>query len=604
MDTIKQIINKAKIESVGDYFPLFRQIKERIAKGNIKEAKKIKIALLSSSTIKGIREVLIVECLRNGILPEVYLGEYNNYAQEILDEDSSLYNFNPDLVIVFIDTKSLLGNSFFLPYEISSEERQKNMEGKLVELKSLIQILSERTSAKILLHNFEVPTYSPLGILENKQKFGFRESIEWFNKKLADGFIENEKVFIFDYESFCEKIGKDNLFDLKMYYLADIKIDLQYLPDLVGEYMAHIKPLLFLTRKCLVLDLDNTLWGGIVGEDGFENIKLGPTPEGRPFTEFQYYILGLFNSGVILAINSNNNPEDATKVFREHPYMALKEKHFASLQINWNDKVSNMKEIAKQLNIGLDSMVFIDDNQANREIVKQALPEVLVVDLPNDPALYVKTLIGINDFNTLEITEEDKKRGEIYSVQRQREEFKKKTIDITEYLKNLETVVKIEKINDFIIPRVAQLTQKTNQFNATTRRYFTDDINNFLKSGRYSIIAANVKDKFGENGITGLAIIEKFPDSWRIDTFLLSCRVIGRAIEKVILAYISEKAKEEGAKRLAGEFIPTVKNTPVKDFYRDNGFKLTEEKEGFQKWELNLENSKPEYPEFIKIMKN
>ncbi|MFA5878076.1 MAG: HAD-IIIC family phosphatase [Candidatus Staskawiczbacteria bacterium] len=599
MNTIKQIIDKAKTESVGDYFWLFKEI-EKMDKDAMK---KVKIALLSSFTTKGIKEVLTVECLKNGIFPEVYLGGYNNYAQEILNEDSSLYNFNPDLVIIFVDIQALFMDAYFLMPGFSEEKRKELISEQFKKMKSLIETLSERTSAKILLHNFAVPTYSPLGILENKQNFGFIESIKWLNKRLEE-LSEKLKVFIFDYELFCSKIGKNNLFDSRMYYLADMKIDLKYLPDLVDEYLAYIKPLLFLTRKCLVLDLDNTLWGGIVGEDGFENIKLGPTPEGRSFLEFQYYISGLSDSGVILAINSNNNLEDAMRVINEHPDMFLKEKRFASIKINWNDKVSNMKEIARELNIGLDSMVFIDDNQANREIIKQALPEVLVVDLPNDSAFYVKTLIEINDFNTLEITEEDKKRGETYSTQRQREEFKKKATNITEYLKNLETVVKIEKINDFIIPRIAQLTQKTNQFNATTRRYFVDDINNFLKSGRYSIIATNVKDKFGDNGTTGLVIIEKLPESWRIDTFLLSCRVIGRAIEKIMLAHIIEKAKGAGTKKLVGEFIATAKNTPAKDFYRDNGFKLTEEKEGFQKWEFNLENSEPQYPEFIKIIEN
>ena len=584
----------------------------------IENPKKIKIAILSSSTIKGMKKVLTEECSISGILPEIYIGEYNNYAQEIIKEDSALYKFFPDIVIVFVDTQALFGDAYFHlqdEKQFSGEARRELIETQFEKINSLIKTLSERTSAKTVFHNFEVPYYSPLGILENKQEFGFQESIEELNKKLRDKFKIDKKVFIFDYNSFCSKIGKNQLRDEKMYYLADMKIDLKHLPDLAREYLSYIKSFLFLTKKCLVLDLDNTLWGGIVGEDGFENIKLGPTPEGRPFMEFQQYILNLFHSGVILAINSNNNYEDAIKVINEHPYMRLREGHFASIQINWNDKISNMREIAKQLNIGLDSLVFIDDSRVNGEIIEQSLPEVLVVHLPKDTALYRKTLIGINDFNTLEITEEDKKRGEMYIAQKERKEFQETSGNIDEYLKKLNTVVTLEKANDFTIPRIAQLTQKTNQFNMTAKIYFEENIKGFLKSNNYFIISAQVEDKFGDNGITGVAIIKKDLKQWEIDTFLLSCRVIGRAIEKVMLACIVGEAKKEGVETLVGRFISTAKNAPARDFYKNNGFesleagkaKVSDRKEIFQgqsqRWGLDIKNIQISYPEFIKVLK-
>ncbi len=602
MGKIKELINKADLKTIGDYFSLFKKIKNIKEEEELEGIKKIKIAFLSSFTIKGIEEVLTVKCLKSGILPEVYLGGYNQYAQEIIKEDSLLYNFFPNLIIILIDTQALFGENYFLFHQFSDKEKKDFIGEKFNEINSLLVALSEKTSAKIIFHNFDIPYFSPLGILENKQVFGFKEALEELNKRLRDEFKENKKVFIFDYNSFCAKIGKNQLFDERMYYLADIKINLQYLPELVNEYLAYIKPLLSLSRKCLVLDLDNTLWGGIIGEDGFENIKLGPTIEGRPFLEFQKHILNLYHRGVILAVNSNNNIEDAMKVFREHPYMALKEKYFASLQINWNDKIFNIKEISKQLNIGLDSLVFIDDSKANREIIRKALPEVLVIDLPDDPALYVKTLTEINDFNTLEFTKEDKKRGELYNTQKEREDLKKKTVNIEEYLKSLETEATIEEINNFTVPRIAQLTQKTNQFNLTTRRYFLEDINNFLKSNRHFIVAVSVKDKFGENGITGLAIVEKFLDFWRIDTFLLSCRIIGREIEKIILAYIIGQANKENSKKLIGEFISTSKNSPAKDFYKNNGFKFIKRDNETDIFEYDLTNEY-NYPDFIKIIK-
>ncbi len=605
-NNIKNIVDKIAVESIADYFSADKKIEQ--AKKNIPDGKRFKIAIFSSFTAKGVKEVLNVECFKLGIIPEFFVSDYKQYAQDILDKNSSFYSFKSDLAIVFIDTRSLLGENFFLPYQISDAKRKKDIEEKFVELKSLAQTILKRTSARIIFHNFETPLYSPLGILENKQKFGFCQAIEELNFKLRELFKNNSRVFLFDYNSFSSKIGKNRLSDPKMYYLADIKVNLEYLPVLAREYLSYIKAMLSLSRKCLVLDLDNTLWGGIVGEDGIEGIKLGPTPEGRPFLEFQKYILSLFNRGIILAINSSNNQNDVSKVLKEHPYMILKEKHFAAMQINWNNKISNMREIQKQLNIGLDSMVFIDDSKVNREMIKEAIPEVLVVDLPQDPSLYARSLMEINDFNTIGLTKEDKKRGRMYASQREREKFKEVATDIESYLKNLNTVVTFKKADSFTIPRIAQLTQKTNQFNMTTRRYIEEDIEKFLKSNDYLVISAKVEDKFGDNGIAAAAVVEKTPEiakkQWRIDTFLLSCRVIGRAIEKVMLNYIIEQAKKEGAEMLVGEFIATSKNDPAKDFYKNNGFNLAEEEKDFQKWHFAIGKKQAEYPEFIKVLKD
>ena len=360
--------------------------------------------------------------------------------------------------------------------------------------------------------------------------------------------------------------------------------------------------LMSISKKCLVLDLDNTLWGGIVGEDGVEGIKLGPMPEGRPFLEFQKYILSLFNKGVILAINSKNNYNDVLKVFNEHPYMILKEDHFASVQINWNDKISNMKTIAQELNIGLDSFVFFDDDKLNREMIKDSLPEIKVVDLPEDYSLYLKTIEELDDFNTFQLTEEDKKKGKMYADQRRRSDFIKSTQNATEYLKGLQMKVTIEEVNKFNVSRISQLTQKTNQFNMTTRRYLEEDIKNFALNRDFLIFSVTVEDKFGDNGITGAAIIEKCKNYFRIDTFLLSCRIIGRRIEEIMLVYILEKAKAEKVKTLLGEFIPTTKNIPAKEFFKENGFKLIKINGNIEIWEFPVET---EYksPEFIEVIK-
>lgn len=597
-----KIIPPKEASGIADYFSMYRNIEQEIEKLKSKNSKAIKIALLSSFTIKGIKEVLSVKCCRIGVAPEIYVSSYNQYPQDILNPESELYKFKPDLIIVFIDTISILGENYLLPYQISDGQRKEWEEFKLKEMTSLMQKIRESSSAKILLHNFEVPTYSPFGILENKQEFGFAESIEELNANLRDAFKSDSQVHILDYDLFCSNIGKQNIMDYKMYFLGDIKIDLQHIPDLCDKYMEYIKPLLSMSRKCIVLDLDNTLWGGIIGEDGISGINLGPNAEGKPFMEFQKYLLSLFNRGIILAVNSSNNLDDALKAFREHPYMILKEEHFAAMQINWSDKISNMKAIADEINIGMDSLVFIDDDKLNREIIRSALPEVLVVDMPEDPALYLKKLMGIGEFSTYSITDEDRKRGGMYAEQRKRKEFQRSASDLTEYLRNLSMTVTIEDANSFNIPRISQLTQKTNQFNMTTRRYAEEDVLKLSRSGKFLVLSANVEDKFGDNGITGVIIAEKGKDRWRIDTFLLSCRVIGRRVEQALLAHVIKSAINENASALSGEFIPTKKNAPAKDFYKNNGFRLAKKDPETEIWEYDLrEEYKP--PEFIKVVK-
>ncbi len=318
--------------------------------------------------------------------------------------------------------------------------------------------------------------------------------------------------------------------------MGDIRITFDYIPFLAYDFMGYVKPMLSLNRKCIVLDLDDTLWGGIVGEDGFDGIKLDQTSIGSAYVEFQKYLLSLWQHGVILAINSKNNFEDAIKVIKEHPEMVLREENFASMQINWNDKAQNLKTISKNLNIGLDSIVYFDDDPINQERIKQELPEVLTVKLPTDPSEYVNILKRLNDFNVLQQTEEDLNRGKMYTQQLQRKELEKSVTNLDDFLKQLDIKVVIKEANQFTIPRISQLTLKTNQFNLTTKRYQEEDIIKYCGNPNMKVGCAQIEDKFGDNGITNAFIIEKNPDVWVIDTFLLSCRVIGRGVEDAIIS--------------------------------------------------------------------
>ena len=320
--------------------------------------------------------------------------------------------------------------------------------------------------------------YSPYGIFEQKIEYGIQEMINDFNKKLSKAIRDEYSVYIFDFNGFITKYGETNVFDYRQYFFGDIKISLNYIPYFAEEIMSYIKSVLGLNKKCIVLDLDNTLWGGIVGEDGFEGIKLGDDPVGKAYVEFQHQILALHNRGIILAINSKNNFDDAIKVIKEHPNMVLREEHFASLKINWNDKLSNFHEISNELNIGLDSMVFFDDDPVNREYICRNIPEILVVDLPIDPSYYAALLPSMNDFNILKITEEDVNRGKMYLQQRQRTELQNTLENFDDFIKQLNMKIRIKQANDYTIPRISQLTLKTNQFNLTTKRYPEEDIRN------------------------------------------------------------------------------------------------------------------------------
>ena len=603
LEGVHDLLSKTKVHGVMDYISVARKLDEKTLYENAPQNRKIRIALLSSFTVGGLREALLVNCLREGVYPLIYLGNYNQYSQEILEPSSELYKFEPSLVILILDTRTVAGESYYQQNLENNEKESRDwINSTLSNISGLVAKIQENSKARILIHNFEVPTYSPLGIIDDRQTYSFRRSVEDLNAELTGAFRGDPRTFVLDYDLFASRVGKDNGTDYKMYYLGDFRISPKVIPGLSDQYIPYIRAILSMTKKCLVLDLDGVLWGGVVGEDGLEGIRLGPTPEGQPFLDLQKIILSLYHRGVILAINSANNLDDALEVFRKHPYMILKEDYFAAMEVNWNDKVSNMKAIAEQVEIGIDSLVFLDDNHVNREVVKQALPEVLTIDLPSDPSLYPKTLMDLRVFDSLQLTPEDKARGKMYAEQRKRQEFQRVAGDIGEYLKALQTVVTIEKANTFNIPRISQLTQKTNQFNVTTRRYLEDDIKRMAHSDNFLVLSLKVEDKFGDSGLTGVAIVEKGKEKWKIDSFLLSCRVLGRKVEDTLLTYIMEEATREGAQVLVGEFIPTKKNAPAKDFFAKHGFTLNSvAANGSESWVRDL-HELHEFPQFVKVV--
>ena len=587
-----------------NYWNAYRRIKKLdLSRLQVDEKKKVRIALLSSFTIDPLAIYLDIESRIAGLYPEIYVGPFNQYPQEILNDESKLYRFNPDLIIIAVHADAILEENFLPRFPTLSEDDKKNLQVEIVEyLSGLLSKLTSKTKALILLNNFVAPWFSPLGILDNKVNMGLREFFQKINQKLADLYRENKQVYVFDIDGLASMHGKIRSIDYEMYYRGAFFFSKSFLPVVAREYMGYVKALKNLTRKCIVLDLDNVLWGGILGEEGFHGIKLGGDPVGRAYVDFQRLLLSYYNRGILLAINSKNNLDEAMKVIQEHPNMVLREKNFAAIRINWRDKAENMLELSDELGIGLDSMVFVDDSPQERERMRQALPEVLVVDLPQSPFRYCQALQSLNDFNTLVLSEEDIRRGEMYYARRKRKQLMKTKKTLEEFLKSLNMTVEIKYANKYTIPRITSLINRTNQFNLTTRRYTQAEVEEMSNHpDKFQIYSLRVTDRFGDEGIVGVAIIRKEREKWIIDSFLMSCRVIGRKIETAFLAKIVEDAKKNGVLYLIGEHIPTKKNKPASSFYKDHGFEKIYEDKKISRWRLNLKESTIKMPEWVKM---
>jgi FkbH-like protein len=560
-----------------------------------KYEKKLRIAILGSFTLNGLAEVIQVKCSDIKVGCTVYVSNYNQYNQDILNDSSDLYKFSPNITFLILDTQSILGNLYYFPYSIDITQRKNYIEEKLNELKNLINIFVKRSNSKLIISNFVIPSYSPYGIYDSKMDYGIKEMITDLNSKLNDYIKNQNSVYCYDLNGFVTRYGQNNTFDYHKYFFGDIKIAFDYIPYLAHDLISYVKSITSINKKCIVLDLDHTLWGGIVGEDGFEGIKLGPTPPGNAYVEFQKRLLALHQRGIILAINSKNNEQDALDVIRKHPHMILKEEHFACMKINWNDKLTNMKEIVNELNIGLDSVMFIDDDPVNRELIHTTLPQILTIDMGTDPVNFAPILMEMNDFDSLQITDDDLRRGKMYLEDKNRKTLLGSVSNLDDFLKQLDIKIEIKNADEFSIPRISQLTLKTNQFNLTTKRYQEEEIRKFVNDKKMLVECAQVKDKFGDNGITGVSIVKKEDSEWIIDTFLMSCRIMGRRIEDGILSSILQRAKEEGVKKIKALFIQTSKNQPIANFLPDYGFV----KEG-DYWVFSLEND-IKTPKHLKI---
>lgn len=521
---------------------------------------RIRINVITNFTDDILEHALIGVNLANGVYPIVRKTPYKQYHLELKNPQSELHAQEADITFIFFDINPFKNSEFR-----SSED---HFESTLRD----IEQYAKRAKGTVVIHTFITSYQGAYGNITSENPFVKR--VKAYNKKIEDIAAAHPNAVICDTDRLVHVLGESQVFDLRGLFAYDTPFTNDFTAALAEDWFALIRARLGKSKKCIVVDLDNTLWGGVAGELGPLGIALGPDYPGSAFMNFQQALLDFYHRGIILAIVSKNNMGDVKEVFEKNPYMMLKENHFSAIRANWNDKTDNLISIANELNIGLDTMVLIDDDPVNREMVRIRLPEVTVPDFSVPPEEYAKTLFGLKVFHQFSLTDEDKQKGKMYADERQRKKISETSKSIDDYIATLGIVIRTG-INELSsVSRLSQLTLKTNQCNLTTKRYAVHDITNFIAHGSL-VFGANVADTFGDYGMVLTAILTPHPERKHesvLDTFLMSCRVMGRGVECVVLDFIIRELGVVGIKKIHAAFIPTAKNKPAEHFLEDHGF--------------------------------
>ncbi len=555
---------------------------------------RLEIAVLRNVVVEPIDPYLRYQARQMGFDARCRFGEYDRVFQEAVGteafrpedfrEDSvagGLLNQKTDCVIIFLKLENLswdLARNFpsLTPSWIEAEkERVRDF------TLAVLEGIRRQTAGMILWLGFEQPAHPALGIVDRQRDDGQTGVIEELNRSLLAALRERRNAYFVDINQCLARIGARNFYDQRYWSIGRAPYSREALQEIAEEAFKYIRALKGRNKKCLALDCDNVLWGGTIGEDDFAGIRLGKTHPGSAYYEFQQEILNLHRRGVILALCSKNNEDDVWDVFDRHPDMALRREHIAAARINWSDKATNLREIATELNIGLDSLVFMDDDDFEVDLIRNLLPEVEVLELPRlGAAFYREALAACGWFDTLTISREDAERGAIYQAEAARKRLQFQYTDLESYLASLEMELEIRLADEFSIPRIAQLTQKTNQFNLTTRRYSDADIRRLMEDESAEVIYLRLRDRFGDAGIVGVCVLRYEDERAVFDSFLLSCRVLGRGVEDVFLARCLNRAKSKRRLEAVAEYLPTARNDQVKDFYLKRGFERASEDGG------------------------
>jgi FkbH-like protein len=557
---------------------------------------KFKLAILRSFTVEPIMPLLRAEAFAYGIDLEIHVGDFNTYVQDMLDSQSSLYRFAPNAVVLAVRTDQAAPELWRDFADLAPETAQQVAARAVHSYEQWIGAFRKHSQAALIVHSLERPESPSLGVLDSQSAASQSGLILQINRELQRIGATFHEVYSLDYDALVARHGSKHWHDERKWLTARLPIAAGHLFDMAREWMRFIVPLSGRTAKVLVVDLDNTLWGGVIGEDGMAGIKVGAEYPGAAYQALQRALLDLSHRGILLAVCSKNNLDDAMEALENHPGMLVRAKHFAALRVNWTDKSQNLREIAEELNVGIDALAFLDDNPFEREQVRAVLPEVTVIDLsnndlPKNPLEYAVAVRNCAAFERLILSSEDQQRTEMYAAQKQRAGAEQNFQSKEDFFRFLEQEAELESVSNLTLARVAQLTQKTNQFNLTTRRYSESQIAEMAKQPEWHIFSIRVRDRFGDHGLVGVAIAHDQGDQCEVDTFLLSCRVIGRTVETALLSCIAESAAQRGRKRLVGWFLPTKKNAPARDFYAQHGFERREANGADSLWTLDLKSS-------------
>ncbi len=572
------------------YCALFNSIPKDVIK-----LTNVRIAILAGSTVTHFVAVFKYWLAQTGLSAVIYEAGYDTVSQSILDPASSLYSFAPDITMIFTSYRDL---KFDVGQGASIEDSNNAVEEAVEGYVTLWEQLKKNSSTFIIQNNADLPSCRTLGNYEGTAPWGRVSLLRAFNVALAKAVQAG--VALFDLEYISSVYGKRKWHDSRFWYHSKHAFSLDATGLVAFEAARLVGSIKGFSKKCLVLDLDNTLWGGIIGDDGVHGIVLGNGAAGEAFVDFQQYLLGLKNRGIILTVCSKNEEELAKEPFLQHPDMQLKLEDIAVFKANWEDKVANISAIADELNIGLEHMVFVDDNPAEREIVRKYLPMVAIPDMPEDPSGYIEALDRHCYFEVISFSDADQVRNEYYRDNVSRKQLRTQSRDLTEYLQSLRMEATVSRFDDLNLARIAQLINKSNQFHLTTTRYTETEIAAMMSDKQKHCLYFRLKDCFGDNGLISVVILEEQEgDTLYIDTWSMSCRVFARGMEQFIANEIVLLARQRNVQSIIGKYVPTRKNKIVSDLYEKLHFSLVQEQDGVTMWELPLTGNPPVYETYI-----
>jgi FkbH-like protein len=557
--------------------------------GDASGLKGLRLGVISSFTFDMLVRPLQVCGYCSGVRLDVYNAPYGQYMQELVNPQSGLHQYRPEVVLVAVRLQDVCPELYDRFSALSADDVMAITSRWQADLESALGTFRKLSAARILCTNYDLPAYPSLGLADRNAQPSQLGALRAMNAWLEGLGQRITNCHVVDIEAAAARVGRSRWVDPKLLYYARAPIAPEGHWEYAGEVLRVVRATSGMARKVLALDCDETLWGGILGDVGLNGIVLGPDYPGNAYRALQQRALDLFHRGVVLVVASKNELDNVKEVFAQHPEMVLRPEHIAYFAVNWQPKPENLKWAAEALNLGLDSFVFVDDHPVECAMMRELLPEVLTVQLPEDPAYFESTLARLNCFDQLALSAEDRQRGAMYAQEAARAEMKASAVDLESFYRGLAMKATITCNSAAQLGRIAQLTQRTNQFNMTTIRRTESEVRALMQRDDTEVVTLRLVDRFGDNGIVGVAVCRRQDEECVLDTFLMSCRVLGRTVEQTFVAWLARRALGAGARRIVGLYVPTKKNQPFGGFFESWGMHLERtEPNGAQRWVYEL----------------